>query len=181
MPRTLVPDDVITAAAVAQDALRPLAGRDWAVRAGTLDWDVQRTVTHMIGAAGKYTLYLASRSDHFIALYLARWDDATNTEIIDSIAPVAAGLAAVAGATPPQVRAYHASGLTDAAGFLGLACVEFLVHTDDVLAGFEIPFTPPAGLCGRVLAHRYPGLTPPGEDPGPPWPRLLAANGRQVR
>lgn len=172
---------MITAAAVVQDALRPVVERDWAVKAGTLDWNVERTITHMIGAAGKYTLYLASRSDHFIALLLARWDDATNQEMIDSIAPVAAGLAAVAGATPPDVRAYHVSGLTDAAGFLGKACVEFLVHTDDVLAGFAIPFTPPAGLCGRVLAQAYPDLSPPAEDPGQEWPRLLAANGRPVR
>ncbi len=181
MPRILVPDDVITAAAVTQDALRPLVGRDWTGKAGTLDWDVERTITHMIGAAAKYTLCLASRTDHFIALLMTRWPDATNTEMIDSIAPVAAGLAAVARATQPDVRAYHVSGLTSAAGFAGLACVEFLVHADDVLAGFGIPFTPPADLCGAVLAQRYPGLAQPGAQPGWQWHRLLAANGRPAR
>jgi hypothetical protein len=177
MPRVLVPEDVIAAATAAENALLPIVGRDWSVKAGTLDWDVERTTTHMIGAAAKYTLYLASRSDHFIALCLARWLDATNQEILASIAPVAAGLAAVAGSTPPDVRAYHADGPTDATGFVGKACVELLVHTDDVLAGFGIPFTPPAGLCGRVLAHQYPGLTPSGDN----WPCLLQANGRPVR
>ena len=61
MPQTLMPDDVVAAAATAEAALRPLAGRDWSVRAGPLEWDVERTITHMIGATAKYTLYLASR------------------------------------------------------------------------------------------------------------------------
>jgi hypothetical protein len=181
VPAILAPDDVITAAAVAEQALWPVAERDWSVRVGPLDWDVERTITHMIGAAAKYTLYLASRSDHFIALYLARWLDATNAELLSSIAPVAAGLAAVAGGTPPQVRAYHADGPTGPAGFLGKACVEFLVHTDDALAGFGLPFSPPAQLCGRVLAQQYPDSSPAGRPPAELWPCLLRACGRPVR
>jgi len=37
MPETLTPDDVVAAAATAEAALRPVAGRDWSVRAGPLD------------------------------------------------------------------------------------------------------------------------------------------------
>ena len=69
----LAPDDVVAAAATAQAALRPVIGRDWSVRAGTLDWDVEQTITHMIGATAKYTLYLASRCEHFIGLSVTRW------------------------------------------------------------------------------------------------------------
>jgi hypothetical protein len=176
MSSTLAVADVVAAAEVATAALRPAVGRDWSVRAGPLEWDVGYTITHMIGAAAKYTLYLASRCEHFIALAVTRWPDASNEEAIDSIAPVAAGLAAVAAATPSDVRAYHAAGPSSAADYVGRACVEFLVHTDDALRGLGLAYDPPAGLCRRVLEQQYPGA---GADN--PWPALLTATGRSPR
>ena len=100
-PRVLTPDDVVAAAVTVEAALRPVAGRDWSVQAGPLEWDVEQTITHMLGATAKYTLYLASRCQHFIGLTVRRWPDATNDEVIDSVVPVATGLAAVAAVTPP--------------------------------------------------------------------------------
>jgi Mycothiol maleylpyruvate isomerase N-terminal domain len=172
----LVPDDVVAAAITAEAVLRPVAGRDWAVRAGTLEWDVAQTITHMTGAVAKYTLYLASRCEHFIGLSVTRWPDATNEEVIASIVPVATGLAAVAAATPPDVRAYHVSGPSSPVDYVGRACVELLVHTDDALSGLGVAFAPPADLCGRVLAQQFPDAAP-----GNAWHGLLSANGRPVR
>jgi hypothetical protein len=63
-PRVLTPDDVVAAAVTVEAALRPVAGRDWSVQAGPLEWDVEQTITHMLGATAKYTLYLASRCQH---------------------------------------------------------------------------------------------------------------------
>src|SRR5580698_9817242 len=105
-----MPDDVVAAAATVEAALRPVIDRDWSVRAGPVEWDVEQTITHMIGATAKYTLYLASRCERFIGLSIGRWPDATNEEVIDSLVPVATGLATVAAATPPGVRAYHVTG-----------------------------------------------------------------------
>jgi uncharacterized protein (TIGR03083 family) len=177
MAEALMPDDVVAAAATAEAALRPLADRDWSVQAGPLDWDVEQTITHMIGATAKYTLYLASRCEHFIGLSVTRWPDATNQEVIDSVVPVATGLAAVAAATPPDVRAYHVTGPSSAAGYIGRACVELLVHTDDALSGLGVAFTPPPDLCQRVLAQQFPDAARPGN----PWHGLLAATGRPIR
>lgn len=177
MPETLIPDDVVAAAAAAEAALRPVAGRDWSVRAGPLDWDVEQTITHMMGATAKYTLYLASRCEHFIGLSVTRWPDATNEEVIDSVVPVAAGLAAVAAVTPPGVRAYHVTGPSSATDYVGRACVELLVHTDDALSGLGVAFAPPADLCQRVLAQQFPEAAGPGHA----WHGLLAANGRPIR
>jgi hypothetical protein len=56
----------------------------------------------MLGATAKYTLYLASRCQHFIGLTVRRWPDATNAEVIDSVVPVATGLAATG--RPPRHR-----------------------------------------------------------------------------
>jgi len=172
-----MPDDVVAAAVTAEAALRPVEGRDWSVRAGPLDWDVEQTITHMIGATAKYTLYLASRCEHFIALSMTRWPDATNEEVIDSIVPVAAGLAAVAAVTPSGVRAYHVTGPSSPADYVGRACVELLVHTDDALSGLGVAFAPPADLCQRVLAQQFPDVAVPGRA----WHGLLAANGRPIR
>ena len=82
-PRVLTPDDVVAAAVTVEAALRPVAGRDWSVQAGPLEWDVEQTITHMLGATAKYTLYLASRCQHFIGLTVRRWPDATNDEVIE--------------------------------------------------------------------------------------------------
>jgi hypothetical protein len=172
-----MPDDVVAAASVAEAALRPVAGRDWSVQAGPLEWDVERTITHLIGAPAKYTLYLASRCEHFIALAMTRFPDATNEEVIDSVVPVATGLAAVAAVTPPGTRAFHVTGPSSAADYVGRACVEILVHTDDALTGLGVAFAPPADLCGRVLAQQFPDA----DGPGSSWHRLLAACGRPAR
>jgi uncharacterized protein (TIGR03083 family) len=177
MPEALMTDDVVAAAAAAEAALRPVAGRDWSVRAGPLDWDVEQTITHMIGATAKYTLYLASRCEHFIGVAVTRWPDATNEEVIDSVVPVAAGLAAVAAVTPPGVRAYHVSGPSSAADYVGRACVELLVHTDDALSGLGVAFAPPEDLCQRVLGQQFPDA----EGSGGAWHALLAASGRPTR
>src|SRR5215469_5236274 len=122
MPQALTPDDVVAAAVAVEAALRPVAGRDWSAQAGPLEWDVEQTITHMIGATAKYTLYLASRCEHFIGLSVTRWPDATNEEVIGSVVPVATGLAAVAAVTPSGVRVYHATGPSSAADYVGRAC-----------------------------------------------------------
>ena len=176
-PRVLTPDDAVAAAVTVESALRPVAGRDWSVQAGPLEWDVEQTITHMLGATAKYTLYLASRCQHFIGLTVRRWPDATNDEVIDSVVPVATGLAAVAAVTPPGVRAYHVTGPSSAADYVGRACVELLVHTDDALSGLGVVFAPPADLCQRVLAQQYPDAAEAGDS----WPGLLAATGRPPR
>ena len=177
MPQALTPDDVVAAALAVEAALRPAAGRDWSVQAGPLEWDVEQTITHMLGATAKYTLYLASQCQHFIGLTVRRWPDATNDEVIDSIVPVATGLAAVASVTPPEVRAFHATGPSSAADYVGRACVELLVHTDDALSGLGLAFTPPADLCQRVLAQQYPDAPEAGDS----WLGLRVATGRPVR
>jgi hypothetical protein len=177
MPELLTPDDVVAAAVTAEAAMRPVTGRDWSVRAGTLDWDVARTITHMVAAPAKYTLYLASRCEHFIGLTVTRWPDATNEEVIDSIVPVATGLAAVASATPAGVRAYHVTGPSSPADYIGRACVELLVHADDALSGLGAAFAPPADLCQRVLAQQFPDAAGSGDA----WHGLLAASGRPIR
>ena len=178
MADTLAPADLVAAARVAEAGLRPVTGRDWSARAGPLDWSVEQTITHMIAATAKYTVYLASRCEHFIALSITRWPDATNEEIVDSIVPVATALANVAAVSPPGATGFHDGGPSSAADYHGRACVELLVHTDDALAGLGAGFAPPAELCLRVLAQQFPVNAAADDEP---WRRLVTATGRSPR
>jgi hypothetical protein len=69
---------VVHAAELAAAALAPHEGADWSVRAGDLEWHVETTVAHFIGALAKETLYLASRSTRFIAINPGKFRNATN-------------------------------------------------------------------------------------------------------
>lgn len=163
----------MAAAGIVAEALAPHLERDWSVRAGSLEWDVEATIVHLIGAPAKYTLYLASRSPTFIPLAVEKFSRATHAELHASIRPIAEGLATVASSVPDAVHAFHAEGPTDASGFLGMACVELLVHADDALRGLDDRLHPPDELTREVLRARYPQAA--GEQP---WPALIAATGR---
>lgn len=156
------------------DALTPWVDSDWSVAAGSLEWDVERTIAHMVGATAKYTLYLASGCRHFIPLTCSRFDDATHAELVESIRPVAEGLANVADWVPAGTVAFHATGLKDGEGFVSMACEELLLHTHDALKGLGGVFSPNRDLAAAVLASAYPNANA-GKDP---WSSLLAASGR---
>src|SRR5688572_23374197 len=44
----LAPADLMTAANVCQETLRPALNRDWSVQAGDLEWDCRRTLDHVV-------------------------------------------------------------------------------------------------------------------------------------
>jgi hypothetical protein len=71
--------------------------------------------------------------------------------------------------TPPQVRAYHVFGTSEAEGFAAMGIVETLLHTHDLAQGLGLAWSPPADLCSRVLARLFPNA--PGSTD--PWPTLL--------
>lgn len=168
------PADVVDAADFVVRALTPAVGRDWSVRAGRLEWDVDHTLAHATGAVAKYALYLASRSSRFIAVAIDPWPDATQQERLDAIGGVARAFANVAGSVPPGTRAYHSSGMVDAEGYSAQACVEMLVHGHDVAEGLGLTYDPPVEICEAVVARVFPWLA----DAGPAWQTMLWHTGR---
>jgi hypothetical protein len=68
---TIRPDSVEAAAAAVVSALEPGIDADWSVKAGDLEWSVDRTIAHMTGAPGKYAFYLSCRSTRYIAVRVA--------------------------------------------------------------------------------------------------------------
>jgi len=172
--RRVTPDHLLGAAALSAAALRPHVGADWSVRAGDLDWDVEMTVVHFIGAMAKETLYLASRSTRFIAIGTMRFRDATPAELVASIEPAANALANTARATPVGTLAYHGTGMTDAEGYLAMGSSEVLVHTWDACQGLGVEFAGSDEIATAVLGRTFPWVTV--EET--PWRTLLWAFGR---
>lgn len=174
--RRVRPDHVVHAAELATDALAPHVGADWSVDAGELEWDVDATVVHVLGALTKETLYLASRSSRFIAISPGKFRNATPAELVRSIGPAAQALANTADASPPGVLAYHNTGMTDAEGYLAMGCSEVLLHTWDACTGLAVEFPGSDELAAAVLARTFPWVeTNPNEGP---WRTLLWAFGR---
>lgn len=169
------PDSVEAAAAVVIAALRPAVHADWSVRAGDLEWSVDRTIAHMTGAPAKYALYLSSRSTRYVAVWVYPAEDATRQERLEGIEGCAAALAGVAATAPRDAVGYHVTGMRNAEQFLAMACEELLVHTYDVASGLGLPYQPPEELCRLVIEHGYPGAAIGNR---PAWPFLVWLSGR---
>jgi hypothetical protein len=171
---TIRPDSVEAAAACVVAALRPGVDADWSVRAGDLEWSVDRTIAHMTAAPAKYALYLSSRSTRFIAVKVWPVEDATRQERLEAIEGCSAALAGVAAAAPASAFGFHVTGMRNAEQFLALACYELLVHAYDVTCGLGLPYEPPRELCRIVLEHCFPGQ----DEQRSVWPHLIWLSGR---
>ena len=184
---TIRPESVQAAAAAVVAALQPGIDADWSVKAGDLDWSVDRTISHMTGASARYAFYLSSRSTRYVAVRTG-WPqaDATRQERLEAIEACAAALAGVAATAPPDAVGFHVSGMKNAEQFLEMGCYELLIHTYDVTCGLGLPYEPPEELCRLVLEHeleilggRWPELLRPHQDQQrPAWPHLVWLSGR---
>jgi hypothetical protein len=172
---TIRPDAVEAAAGVVVDALRPGIDADWSVRAGELEWSVDRTIAHLTGAPGKYAFYLSNRSTRYVAVWVYPAPDATRQERLEAIQACATALAGVAATAPKDAVGYHVSGMKSAEQFLAMACEELLVHAYDVTCGLGLAYEPPEDLCRLVIEYTYPGQ----QEQRPVWPFLVWLSGRR--
>ena len=170
--KLLEPHDVIEAAEAVRDALGDVVEADWSVPAGGLEWDVRTTPAHAAGATAKYSLCLSAQTTRYIALHSSAYPDASNADLLAALGATAASLARVAESASPG--GFHMAGMADAEGFLGMACVEILVHGADAARGLGVDFTPPDDLCRRTASRLFPWA--PSESPG--WATLCWATGR---
>jgi uncharacterized protein (TIGR03083 family) len=171
---TIRPDSVTTAAAAVIAALQPGIDADWSVKAGGLEWSVDRTIAHMTAAPAKYAFYLSSRSTRYVAVRVWPEADATRQERLDDIEACAAALAGVAATAPEDAVGFHVTGMRNAEQFLAMACYELLIHTYDVTCGLGLPYEPPEDLCQLVIEHCHPGH----DEQRPGWPFLVWLSGR---
>jgi DinB superfamily len=193
MPGNQLPSRVAVTAADVDDAVRlaisTLSGAppaDWDAKAGSLEWTCWETIEHIAGSLFYYAGQLAVTAPKAVRYgWAERRPDGPEVMIVADRAagPSAllqvlqvcgAMLAAVVRTSPPDARAHHVFGRSDAEGFAAMGVVETLVHTNDVVEGLGLAWTPPVDLCDRVLARLFPHA-PADTDR---WQALLWATGR---
>ncbi|MEU6123397.1 GNAT family N-acetyltransferase [Streptomyces sp. NPDC047123] len=164
----------------AAKVLRGVAGQDWSVPAGGLDWSCLQTAEHIVGDFVAYACQLTSRAADAYVPFGAVLDEGTGPEgAIDAVEATGRLLAAAVRTTPRGVRAFHPypAGSADAAGFAAMGIAEVLLHTYDIACALGVDAEPPAELCEDLLAHLF-AHVPPAPAGSTPWATLLWATGR---
>lgn len=182
-------DDLGLAVQLAVAVLRRAPPAAWDSKAGSLEWDCWETVEHLSDDLFAYAAQLGPRTPPLDGEVPFVWESrrsggpanalhadrkAGPTGLLQVLEASGALLIAMTRTTPPQVRAYHVFGISDAEGFAAMGIVETLVHTHDLTQGLGLAWNPPADLCTRVLTRLFPNA--PGFTD--PWPTLLWATGR---
>ncbi|GGQ39535.1 hypothetical protein BKA00_007324 [Actinomadura coerulea] len=182
-------DDLDLAVRLAVAALREAPPEAWDAKAGSLEWDCWETVEHLSDDLFAYAAQIAPRTPPMDGEVPFVWESrrpggpanavhadrsagpAGLLQVLDACGGM---LSAVVRCTPPDVRAHHGFGASDAEGFAAMGIVETLVHMHDLAEGSGLPWEPPADLCARVLGR----LFPDAPDDTDPWSTLLWATGR---
>jgi len=166
--------DVISAA----EALLPfqeLADDDpaWLLVAAPTAWTVARTVEHVADALVFYAGQVARRAERRLPV-LRDGRAAPPSEQLDNVLTAAHLLTGQLRDLGPG-RAWHPSGLADAAGWVGMAVTELLVHGSDAARAAGVELTLPAEVCARTIARVFPWIDP---ELASPAELLLAETGR---
>ncbi|MFF5079472.1 hypothetical protein ACFY36_20645 [Actinoplanes sp. NPDC000266] len=182
-------DDVTRAVSLAIDTLSKATTSDWTVPAGPLTWTCWETAEHMADDLFTYAAQLAPATPSTTTYVRFGWqhrrpggpgltvfvDPEDGPEaLLTVLESCGAMLAAVLATAPPEKLSFHNYGASNASGFAAMGVVETLVHTNDIAAGLNVPWSPPAELCAAAL-HR---LFPWAPNDTAPWPTLLWATGR---
>ncbi|REK86999.1 hypothetical protein DY245_29195 [Streptomyces inhibens] len=188
-PSPVTADDLDRAVQLAVTVLREAPPAAWADKAGSLEWDCWETVEHLSDDLFAYAVQLGPRKPPLDGNVPFVWESrrpggpsnavhadraAGPAGLLQVLEASGALLVAMVRTTPPEARAHHVFGVSDAEGFAAMGVVETLVHTHDLAAGLGLVWSPPADLCARVLARLFPDA-PQGGDP---WLTMLWATGR---
>jgi hypothetical protein len=161
----------------------------WDSQAGSLEWTCWETADHLSDDLFAYAVQIGPRTPPLDTPVPFAWrrlrpdgpalsvhaDRAAGPAgLLQVLEASGALLAAMVATTPARVRAHHVFGVSDPEGFAAMGIVETLVHTQDLVEGLGLSWTPPADLCTRVLTRLFPDA-PASTDP---WLTLLWATGR---
>ncbi|MBB5896915.1 hypothetical protein [Kutzneria kofuensis] len=186
---TVTADDVESVVRLAVETLAGAGDVDWEAKAGQLEWSCWETAEHIADNLFFYAAHLGPKAPSTERAVPFAWAQhrpggpgliifadrkAGPAGLVQVVEACGALLVAMVRTTPPDVRAYHDTGVLDTAGFAAMAVAETLLHMHDVAEGLGLEWTPPAHVCGRVLARFVPDA-PTDTDR---WATLLWATGR---
>ena len=188
-PGPVTADDLALAVRLSVATLRNAPPQEWDGNAGTLEWSCWETVEHLADDLFAYAAQIGSDQRPVTGDVPFVWEprrpggprNAVHADraagpagLLQVLIACGALLVAMVRTTPPQVRAHHGFGISDAEGFAAMGVVETLVHTYDLALGLGLTWEPPADVCARSLYRLFPDA-PAGGDP---WAALLWATGR---
>ncbi|MGH3094771.1 MAG: hypothetical protein ACRDMV_02070, partial [Streptosporangiales bacterium] len=167
-------DDVVTAAR----ALAPLGSRaddhpTWEAAATPTTWRAASTVGHVVDALLFYAGQVARRADGRLPVLRDGRvaPPSVQLESVLTAAHVLAGQLRDLGGG----RAWHPSGMADAAGWAGMAVTEILVHGVDAARAVSVDLPLPEKACAATVARVFPWID---RDLAAPGDLLLAVTGR---
>ena len=147
----------------------------WDATDATVAWTPRRTLDHLVDAMLLYCAYVATRARSRVSP--PRYGDPSSAPaaLVDAFRSGAVILTRLLDGFRDDERAHHPSGMADRSGWIGMACTEILVHTDDATgAAVTSASALPIALVDAVVDRVLPWA--PREATG--WERLMWATGR---
>jgi hypothetical protein len=181
-------DDVDGVVRALCDALAGVPDDAWALAPAGSEWTCREIMDHLCDTLLSYGTQIAGRTPPREGWVAFAWDQrpggpplAVKSDPESGTAGIrqlfeAAGalLAAMVRTSPPDVRGYHAFGVSDPEGFAAMGCLEVSAHGWDVAGALGRELVIDGGTVERVLRRLFPEL-PEGFEP---WATFLWATGR---
>ncbi|WP_052852372.1 maleylpyruvate isomerase N-terminal domain-containing protein [Streptomyces avicenniae] len=146
-------------------ALRQQAHQNWSRPAHGLDWSRSQTLDHLaFGLVGYAGLLIARPTDRYVTLLASLDPHAPVPDRLDGLRIAAHLLTTTVRDTPPDARAWHPWGHSDATGFAAMGITELAVHTHDITRTLDPAWSPPDTPAAAAVHRLFPEA-PPGHAP----------------
>lgn len=103
----------------------------WDATDGTGAWSPRRTLDHLVDAMLLYSASVARRAQSRVSPPRNGDPSLAPCSLIDALRSGVSILATLLDGFRDDERAFHPSGMADRSGWIGMACTEILVHTED--------------------------------------------------
>ncbi|MDQ1466111.1 MAG: hypothetical protein QOH10_526 [Actinomycetota bacterium] len=171
----LATSDLMKAADWAAERWAAFPAQRWDATDTTVEWTPRRTLDHLVDAMLLYSAYVATRARERVSPPRNGDPSSAPGALMDAFRSGIVILTRLLDGFRDDERAYHPSGMADRSGWIGMACTEILVHTEDATGGGDTPAEPfPVALADAVVDRVLPWAPRDGNG----WERLFWATGR---
>lgn len=171
----LATNDLTQCAKWAAERWSALPGNRWDATDTRVEWTPRRTLDHLVDSMLLYSAYVAMRARSRVSPPRNGDPAAAPAALIDAFGSGIAILTRLLDGFSDDERAFHPSGLADRSGWIGMACTEILVHTEDAIGAVDTPKEHfPLALADAVVDRVLPWVPRDGNG----RERLLWPTGR---